>query len=79
MKQRIEQLDWMSPETKAQALAKLAKMRNKVGYPDVWRDYSALTIERSDFFGERAAARSRFESRRQAAKIGKPVDRGEWA
>ncbi len=77
MRQRIQELDWMSPETKAQALGKLAAMRNKVGYPDVWRDYSALVIDRASFFGnaQRAAI---FESRRQAAKIGKPVDRGEW-
>jgi putative endopeptidase len=77
MKQRIEQLDWMTPETKAQAIAKLAKVRNKVGYPDLWRDYSSLTIERADFFANVSRA-ARFESRRQAAKIGKPVDRGEW-
>jgi putative endopeptidase len=77
MKVRIGQLDWMSPETKAQALAKLAKIRNKIGYPDLWRDYSALTIERSDFFDNVTAA-IRFESLRQAAKIGKPVDRDEW-
>ena len=77
MRQRIQQLDWMTPETKAQALAKLAKVRNKVGYPDLWRDYSALTIERQDFF-ENVSRALRFEARRQAAKIGKPVDRGEW-
>ncbi len=77
MRQRIEQLDWMSPATKAQAVAKLAKVRNKVGYPDLWRDYSSLNIERADFF-ENVARASRFETARQAAKIGKPVDRGEW-
>ncbi len=77
MKQRIEQLDWMTPATKQQAVAKLAKVRNKVGYPDLWRDYSALTIERSDFF-ENVSRAIIFESRRQAAKIGKPVDKGEW-
>ncbi|HVY80353.1 MAG TPA: M13 family metallopeptidase [Steroidobacteraceae bacterium] len=77
MKARIEQLDWMTPQTMAQALAKLAKVRNKVGYPDLWRDYSTLTIERSNFFGNVTRA-IRFESLRQAAKIGKPVDRGEW-
>jgi endothelin-converting enzyme/putative endopeptidase len=77
MRQRIEALDWMSPNTKAQALEKLAAMRNKIGYPEHWRDYSALTIERGEFYGnvERAAS---FESQRQAAKIGKPVDRDEW-
>jgi len=77
MKQRIQQVDWMTPETKVQALAKLAKVHNKVGYPDLWRDYSTLTIERADFFANVSRA-LRFESRRQAAKIGKPVDRGEW-
>jgi putative endopeptidase len=77
MKQRIQQLHWMTAATKAEALAKLSKVRNKVGYPDLWRDYSALTIERSDFFGNVSRA-SLFESRRQAAKVGKPVDRGEW-
>jgi len=78
MKTRIEQLDWMSPETKAQALEKLSKMRNKVGYPDIWRDYSALGIERGDFF-ENVSRSLIFETKRQAAKIGKPVDRNEWS
>jgi len=78
MKQRIAQLDWMSAATKQQALAKLAKVRNKVGYPDKWRDYSALAIVPNDFFGNLARAVS-FETQRQAAKIGKPVDRTEWA
>jgi len=77
MKVRIGQLDWMSPETKRAAIAKLAKVRNKVGYPDLWRDYSGLRIDRSDFFGN-VSRGLRFESRRQAGQIGKPVDRGEW-
>jgi putative endopeptidase len=77
MKQRIEKLEWMRPATKREALAKLAKIRNKIGYPDLWRDYSALVIERGDFFGN--VTRSiHFESKRQAAKIGQPVDHGEW-
>lgn len=77
MRARIRQLDWMSPETKQQALAKIAKMRNKVGYPDKWRDYSAVQVARSDHFGnvERTA---QFEVRRQMAKIGQPLDRDEW-
>jgi putative endopeptidase len=77
MEQRIHDLDWMSPETKQQALAKLHGIRNKFGYPDKWRDYSSLTISRDDFAGniERAAE---FESLRDINKIGKPVDRGEW-
>ena len=78
MKQRIEQLDWMSPETKQQALAKLAKMRNKIGYPEKWRDYSALNVDPDDFYGNVARATD-FEIKRQAAKVGKPVDRNEWA
>lgn len=77
MKARIEALPWMSAKTKGAALEKLRTMRNKVGYPAVSRDYSGLTISRDDFFGnvQRAAA---FESARQLAKIGKPVDRDEW-
>jgi endothelin-converting enzyme/putative endopeptidase len=77
MKDRIQGLDWMSEATKKAAIEKLGKVRNKVGYPDVWRDYSKLTIKRGDFYGN--ATRSVvFESNRQLAKIGKPVDRGEW-
>jgi len=77
MGQRVRSLDWMSPETKKEALAKLAGIRNKIGYPDKWRDYSSITIARNDFAGnmERAAG---FEHRRQINKIGKPVDHGEW-
>jgi putative endopeptidase len=77
MKTRIDDLDWMSEKTKKQALDKLGKIRNKVGYPDVWRDYTALEVKRGDFFGN--ASRSIvFETKRQMAKIGRPVDRGEW-
>jgi len=77
MHQRIEQLDWMSPETKKQALIKLAGIRNKIGYPDRWRDYSSIKLTQDDFAGdiERAGA---FELHRQINKIGKPVDHGEW-
>jgi len=77
MAKRIEQLDWMSPETKQQALVKLAGIRNKIGYPDRWRDYSAVKIERTEFLGNVQRA-TEFENRRQIAKIGKPVDHGEW-
>jgi len=77
MEQDIKELPWMGEKTKQQALAKLHSMVNKIGYPDRWRDYSALTIKRDDFAGN--VTRSLvFESRRQLAKIGKPVDRGEW-
>ena len=74
---RIRALDWMSPETKQQALTKLAGIRNKIGYPDHWRDYSSVKIVRDDFAGNVERAHQ-FESRRQIAKIGKPVDHGEW-
>ncbi len=77
MGQRIRALDWMSPETKQQALTKLAGIRNKIGYPDKWRDYSSLTIVRDDFAGNVARAHQ-FETRRDINKIGKPVDHGEW-
>jgi putative endopeptidase len=77
MDQDIDALDWMSPETKARAKIKLKAIADKIGYPDHWRDYSKLTVERDDVYGntERAAI---FENLRQIAKIGKPVDRGEW-
>ena len=77
MQNDIEQLTWMGPETKRQALVKLHSVVNKVGYPDKWRDYSSVTIRRGDFLGD--VQRSiRFESHRQLNKIGKPLDRGEW-
>ncbi len=74
---RIRQLDWMSPETKTQALTKLQGIRNKIGYPDKWRDCSSVKILRDDFAGnvQRAAE---FETHRRINKIGKPVDHGEW-
>jgi endothelin-converting enzyme/putative endopeptidase len=74
---RIQQLDWMSPETKQQALVKLHGIRNKVGYPDKWRDYSSITLTPTDFYGNDLRA-TEFESHRQFNKVGKPVDRGEW-
>jgi len=77
MAMRIQQLDWMSPQTKQQALNKLHAIRNKVGYPDKWRDYSSVTIVRDDFYGNNKRAEE-FENHRQFNKIGKPVDRTEW-
>ncbi len=76
-KESITRSDWLGPATKTQALAKLAAFRTKIGYPDKWRDYSALRIVRNDLVGNvlRAAA---FEQHRQLAKLGQPVDRGEW-
>ena len=77
MQQDIEGLSWMSPATKQQALEKLHTLANKIGYPDKWRDYSTLTIARGDYMGNALRARG-FEFNRQIAKIGKPLDRGEW-
>ena len=77
MGQRIRALDWMSPETKQQALTKLAGIRNKIGYPDKWRDYSPIKIARDDFAGN-VERTHEFENRRNINKIGKPVDHGEW-
>ena len=73
----IESLPWMAAETKQHALEKLHAVVNKIGYPDKWRDYSAVTIVRNDEVGNVRQVRE-FEFRRQLAKIGKPVDRGEW-
>jgi putative endopeptidase len=77
MEDDIRQLAWMSDATKQQALLKLHSIVNKVGYPDKWRDYSSVRISPSDFLGnvERAGI---FESERQLAKVGKPLDRTEW-
>jgi len=75
--QDIRNLPWMTEETKKQAKVKLDAIRNKIGYPDVWRDYSSLKILRGDLLGNFLRA-NEFEARRQIAKIGKPVDRKEW-
>jgi putative endopeptidase len=77
MQQEIENLDWMSPATKQAAIAKLHLVYNKIGYPDKWRDYSTLTIERNDYFGNVMRAHA-FADHRDWAKVGKPVDKNEW-
>ena len=73
----IQSLEWMSPETKKKALEKLAKFTPKIGYPDKWRDYSALEIRRDDLVGNMRRANA-FDNDRQLAKLGRPVDRDEW-
>ena len=77
MKLEIEGLDWMSPATKAEALRKLQSIRNKIGYPAHWRDYSTLAVKRDDYFGNVGRA-FQFDEAREWAKLGKPVDREEW-
>jgi endothelin-converting enzyme/putative endopeptidase len=77
MDKDIDGLDWMSAETKVKAKDKLHTVMNKVGYPDKWRDYSKLKIVRGDALGNQMRARE-FEFARDLAKIGKPVDKGEW-
>jgi putative endopeptidase len=77
MRNRIAAAAWMSDATKTQAYRKLDTMRSKIGYPDVWRDYSALHLDRSSYVGNVIAA-STFEFRRRLAKLGKPVVRTEW-
>ena len=78
MEQRLQTRDWMSETTKKAALEKLHAIRNKIGYPDRWRDYASITIDRRDFAGNVRRAAT-FEAGRELAKIGQPVDRGEWA
>lgn len=77
MDRDIDQLDWMSQATKLRAKEKLNGIANKIGYPDHWRDYSAVTVKADDPVGNRNRAAA-FENDRQLAKIGKPVDHGEW-
>ncbi len=76
-KQSIDTLDWMSPDTKKEAQAKLAKFTPKIGYPNKWRDYSALTIKQDDLVGNMMRART-FGHNRGLNKLGKPIDREEW-
>jgi putative endopeptidase len=73
----IDTLDWMSPDTKKGAQAKLTKLVTKIGYPNTWRDYGALRISRDDLWGNVLRA-NEFEYRRNLDKLGKPVDRNEW-
>jgi putative endopeptidase len=78
MAARIQGNNWMSPATKTAAVGKLGKMNVMVGYPDKFRDYSALTIEPNDLYGNVERA-NRFEAEYQLADLGKPVDHKKWA
>ncbi|HEX9981474.1 MAG TPA: M13 family metallopeptidase [Flavobacterium sp.] len=73
----IKGLDWMTPDTKKEALKKLKKFTPKIGYPDKWRDYTALKVVKGDLYGNFQRAKE-FEYNRQINKLGKPVDRDEW-
>jgi predicted metalloendopeptidase len=76
-KESINTLDWMSPETKLQAQAKLAKFTTKIGYPNKWRDYSKLTVSRDDLVGNVLRSHA-FDYQKEVDKLGKPIDRDEW-
>jgi endothelin-converting enzyme/putative endopeptidase len=73
----IDSLDWMSADTKVKAKEKLHAVMNKIGYPDKWRDYSTVKIVRGDALGNQMRVHA-FDEARDLAKIGKPVDKGEW-
>lgn len=73
----IKELDWMSPETKTEALKKISKFTPKIGYPDKWRDYSSLKIVKNDLYGNLTRSTA-FEYNRMIKKLGTPVDRTEW-
>jgi putative endopeptidase len=77
MRGRIQAASWMSPETRAAALTKLAQQRVKIGYPDKWRDYASLRIDPDDLYGNVKRA-SAFELRFGYDRLGKPVDRADW-
>jgi putative endopeptidase len=77
MDRRIDKLEWMSPETKAKAHAKLAAFTPKIGYPSQWRDMGGLAIKRDDLLGNAMRAR-RFEHEYQVGKLGGPIRRWEW-
>jgi predicted metalloendopeptidase len=76
-RQGIEELEWMTPETRAQAQEKLAKFNTKIGYPDTWKDYSALSVDPADLVGNVMRSR-RVEHNREVNKLGQPIDRSEW-
>ncbi|AKU23120.1 M13 family metallopeptidase [Massilia sp. NR 4-1] len=76
-KQSINKLDWMTPATKKEAQAKLAKFTTKIGYPNKWRDYAALNVQRDDLLGN-VKRSNEFDYNKELNKLGKPIDRDEW-
>jgi putative endopeptidase len=76
-RQSIQRLDWMGPETKKEASAKLAKFMPKIGYPNKWLDYAPLTVSRDDLVGNVMRSNT-FDYTRELNKLGKPIDRAEW-
>src|SRR5262245_10873602 len=76
-RQRIQTADWMSPETRRQALEKVGTFSVKIGYPDKWRDYSAFRVDPQDLLGNQARG-ARFEWNRRLVRLDQPVDRSEW-
>ena len=76
-RRRISDLEWMTPATRERALAKLAAFTPKIGYPERWRDYSAVTVRRDDLLGSIRAAEAA-DTDRELARLGGPVDRDEW-
>ncbi len=77
MGRAIQANDWMTEPTRQEALTKLAGFTYKIGYPDEWRDYSSLAVDRTSYLGNGFAAAG-FEMRRQLSRLGKPMDKGEW-
>jgi putative endopeptidase len=73
----IDSLEWMTPETRLQAQQKLASFNTKIGYPDKWKDYAALTVDATDLVGNVMRSR-KVEHEREVNKLGQPIDRDEW-
>jgi putative endopeptidase len=78
LREQLEQSQWMQPETKKLAIAKLNALQVQIGYPDAWHDYSAMPIDREDFFGDVRAA-WKWGQRYEISKIGRPVNHTDWA
>lgn len=77
MKERLQKLDWMTEPTRQKALAKFERFFARIGHPDKWRDYGPVEIRRQDLFGNLRSA-AIFDTKRNLAKLGKPVDKSEW-